>query len=624
MTRTHLLRIPRVSLLLGWLVLPGNAAWALSPASAVLYHVLLDTDGDPATGCTVVGPAGTSFPGADQRLTITATYGAGGGTVSGITRARCVGGTFGEDEFVSAGGWPVGPNNGVSGSDLVEGFSPLASLGHGRQLTLGVLTVAGGRSDALFTADGQPDGLPMRLVLDSAVGVPLLGRWALAALTLLLVGAGIAVLQRQRARRRTLALLATFGAAATAAWAATITMDGRAEDWAGIDPLGTQAVGNVPGVSIAAFFATADPANLYVRIDVAPQRQPEPTATATAAPTRTRTATPTSTATRTPTVTATAVWSPTPTPTAGSRAWKVSNIVIPDAGTDLVDVQFIGAEGWIIGNPPFSNGRLYKVLDAGGSPTVTAFDIPGPPPEPAQPEWCNALFVRDNTHVYAVTNQGSLLFYDGSTWTRTVPLTASLRSIHFPRTGNGYCCGTDSYLGVIDTASPPGVSPFPGALPAVGVDFALVHAVSATGIWLAYTNSLYYYDGVVWQNRRGGGVSTVRALHFLDEDTGAAVDSGSKIFRFTGSGPQWWQEQGLPSGLGTATLTDVFLASGTEGWVVGANADGHALVLHTTTGGTTWEVQYSSAVLPQLNAVHMIDATKGYAVGNANTVLVYE
>jgi hypothetical protein len=292
--------------------LTPTAAFA---AETVSYRILVDTDANPATGCTVVGPGAETFSGADSRLTITAVYDGGAGTVTGITRADCVGGSFGPEQPVSPGGWPVGLHVGVDGSDLVEGFVPLAALGNPGQVVLGVLAEGETESDALFTANGEPEGRRMWLFLGSAAPAPALTPWGQAGGVLVLGGIGLWALWRRRASLRVLVALGALGGAAAVVWAATIAPDGQAGDWAGIPPLGTQPAGSVPGVSVAALFATADTANLYVRVDVAPQQAPPPSATPTNTPTATATRTPTQTATATPSSTPTATASATPTQT---------------------------------------------------------------------------------------------------------------------------------------------------------------------------------------------------------------------------------------------------------------------------------------------------------------------
>ena len=74
----------------------------------------------------------------------------------------------------------------------------------------------------------------------------------------------------------------------------------------------------------------------------------------------------------------------------------------------------------------------------------------------------------------------------------------------------------------------------------------------------------------------------------------------------------WRKQEPLPSSWGWA---DVDMISATEAWAVSHPITGdHAIVLHTTNGGTAWTRQGS--LFRQLNGISFIDATHGVAVGN--------
>ncbi|MDS4031598.1 MAG: hypothetical protein RKO66_16210 [Candidatus Contendobacter sp.] len=59
-----------------------GAAWG--QATPAEYQILLDTDNNPATGCTVATVDG-SFTGVDQRLVTTVTVGTNTATVGGVS-----------------------------------------------------------------------------------------------------------------------------------------------------------------------------------------------------------------------------------------------------------------------------------------------------------------------------------------------------------------------------------------------------------------------------------------------------------------------------------------------------------------------------------------------------------
>lgn len=71
----------------------------LASAATYQYFVLLDTDNNAASGCTVPVPSTppSTFPGVEQRLTIVVDRTGSTATVESITRAVCSGGSFGAD-----------------------------------------------------------------------------------------------------------------------------------------------------------------------------------------------------------------------------------------------------------------------------------------------------------------------------------------------------------------------------------------------------------------------------------------------------------------------------------------------------------------------------------------------
>jgi len=289
-----------------------HVAGAARAADIYTYFVLLDTDNNAATGCTVNGPGGT-FTGAEQRLTITVERNGATGTVTAITHALCTGGSFGPEQPVSPGDWPVGIGNGLGGADVIEGFVALAAIGDPPVVRVGVLSQGPNEAeDELFTTTGASEGPPMFFVVQAAV-TPVAGPWGVAGMVLVLGGVGAWALWRRQRALRMLAVACVVAGATAVVWAATITMDGQVGDWAGIPPLGTKPPGGTPGVSLVALFTTADAVNLYVRIDIVSGPAPTPTNTPTETPTATVTTTPTATPTATPTETPTQT--PTETPT---------------------------------------------------------------------------------------------------------------------------------------------------------------------------------------------------------------------------------------------------------------------------------------------------------------------
>lgn len=167
-----------------------SAAWG--QAASAEYKILLDTDNNPATGCTVDTVAGP-FAGIDQQLVTTVALGANAATVSGVQLLPCENGGFGAAVWTDPGGWPVGLGNGTGGAAVIETFLPLAQVTGAGRLRLGVISQAGATRDALLTGNGQGGGIQLPLPSGpgkpGTPGVPALNPLTLTLLVLLLAGA---------------------------------------------------------------------------------------------------------------------------------------------------------------------------------------------------------------------------------------------------------------------------------------------------------------------------------------------------------------------------------------------------------------------------------------------------
>ena len=121
------------ALVLGLLVCAG------AQAATIGYDILLDTDSNPATGCTITTPKGP-FTGVEQVLGTQVQTNASGAQVIGVTLQGCTGAALGAPAVVSPGGWPVGLGVGSQGSAVIETFLPLAQLAGASTIRAGVMT----------------------------------------------------------------------------------------------------------------------------------------------------------------------------------------------------------------------------------------------------------------------------------------------------------------------------------------------------------------------------------------------------------------------------------------------------------------------------------------------------
>jgi len=251
---------------------------AAAEAPVYTHHVYIDTDDNPATGCTVLlAEAGWSgqVTGVERDLAVSVTQLAQP-LVSGIQLSTCSGASFGAPGSVSAGGWPVGLGVGRDGADVVEAFVPRSSIAAGETVRLYFHSHATSASDVLLAANGRT-GSPLRLGSALAEAIPLATPLGLALLaSAVAVVAFLTLRRRGSARSAAVAAgLLALGIAAVAV-AATISMDGAVADWAAIAPLGVDSTGDSSAgdaaEDIVAGFATADANNLYFRIDVVAAR----------------------------------------------------------------------------------------------------------------------------------------------------------------------------------------------------------------------------------------------------------------------------------------------------------------------------------------------------------------
>ncbi|HET7842681.1 MAG TPA: tandem-95 repeat protein, partial [Xanthomonadales bacterium] len=251
------------------------AFFPLSASAQNAYDVYIDTDGS-TTGCTVALPGGT-FAGADRRLQVLATSGAAP-QVTSVTLAHCAGGTFGATVPV-AGAYPVGINNGVAGSDVIELSAAVASVFQGStSARFGFAAVGANGSDVLFTNNGTPTGAPIGT--NVVYSIPMIGIGGLLLLAALL----LVVAKRAGRHRLTLRLLAV-GLLLTSgiALAANFVVDGQVGDWAGVpaaanDPAGDASNG-AANLDLRAAFIGNENSIEFFRIDVADLQNQAPVAT---------------------------------------------------------------------------------------------------------------------------------------------------------------------------------------------------------------------------------------------------------------------------------------------------------------------------------------------------------
>lgn len=228
------------------------------------FIVLLDTDNNPASGCTVTLPSAGTVNGIEHRLTATVSASAPP-RVTQVTLETCSSGSFGAPTVLPGTPYPVGEDLGTAGSDVVE-LAVSASLIPTPGRTLRVYFAANGGDDDLVGADGAP--LLLALANGDPAAIPTLTVWGWFALVVLVLVATRRMRMRFPSGLASLVIAGVF--VGMLAWAAGFVTDGQINDWQGVAPLGNDASGDSdPGTDLLAGYAASEGGTLFFRMDAA-------------------------------------------------------------------------------------------------------------------------------------------------------------------------------------------------------------------------------------------------------------------------------------------------------------------------------------------------------------------
>jgi len=235
-------------------------------AQTVDFDVLVDTDRNPGSGCSVTPSGGAPLGGFEQR--IRASVDLASLEVVALARASCSGAAFGPPIAISdfPVPYPLALNTATSGGDAVELAVATSVLGLGglRELRLAFVADNGTTSDVLSTVDGSASGGPILFGLP--VQIPALSIWGLGALVLILLG--LAFVAHRRMGR--VGAVMAVALVATAVWAMNFAPDGDLADWSGRGPIANDPSGDTgnPAVDLLAGFVALDGGALFFRMDV--------------------------------------------------------------------------------------------------------------------------------------------------------------------------------------------------------------------------------------------------------------------------------------------------------------------------------------------------------------------
>ena len=247
-------------------------------AQTLDLDVLVDTDSNAASGCSVTPSGGAALSGFERR--VRASVDLGSFEVIAIEQSSCDGASFGAAAPVSgfATPYPLALNTGIGGADAVELAVARTALGAANlsQLRLAFVADNGTGSDVLATTDGSAGGGP--IVFGLPVQIPALSIWGLGALVLVLL---TLAWMAHRRMGRVGAVMAVM-LVTTAAWAMTFALDGDLSDWGGrapnaIDPGGDATDGSA-AIDLLAVFVVLDGDDLFFRVDVSDTENQAPVA----------------------------------------------------------------------------------------------------------------------------------------------------------------------------------------------------------------------------------------------------------------------------------------------------------------------------------------------------------
>jgi photosystem II stability/assembly factor-like uncharacterized protein len=269
---------------------------------------------------------------------------------------------------------------------------------------------------------------------------------------------------------------------------------------------------------------------------------------------------------------------------------------------ELLDVYFIGEEGWISSfNPYGADGEILHTTDGG-----LTFDI-----QTTMRANCSVFMVNNSVGYCGCVSGFVLKTIDGGNNWDLHGMTAGgyVTAISFPpNSDTGYCCCLNGYLCTITPSE-------------VVVDTQITYdhltsisfPTSEQG-WSSGSNVIAHYINGSWIRDQSYTFGTQYSISMISNTMGWI--GGSHILHTTDG--YHWLPQAWPDTLNSAIL-EIFFINENEGWAVGDNG----LIIHTTNGGETWLRQAEDLTEDFLNAMFAVSNTEIYAVGANGTFLKY-
>jgi photosystem II stability/assembly factor-like uncharacterized protein len=245
-----------------------------------------------------------------------------------------------------------------------------------------------------------------------------------------------------------------------------------------------------------------------------------------------------------------------------------------------------------------TNAAQQSAVEA-GSPAALTWQLQAP----VTGEDLRDVFMLAENDVWAVGNAGTVLHFDGSTWS-PVPIstTDTLRDIYMVSPTMGFIVawsGGGSTIWHWDGAAWTQRGTIPDPL-------YRLDANSATDAWASGVSVVYHWNGTDW-SLHWNAPSVLFAIDMTSADTGWAVGAYGTIVQYDSG--VWSQYVGSPVG---NVLYETYFTSPTDGWAVGFTQTTY--LLHNN--GETWTRRYT---LPfPVDRIRMFSSNSGWVTGGLN------
>ncbi|HWL53465.1 MAG TPA: hypothetical protein VNQ90_13595 [Chthoniobacteraceae bacterium] len=246
-----------------------------------------------------------------------------------------------------------------------------------------------------------------------------------------------------------------------------------------------------------------------------------------------------------------------------------------------------------------------------------------------------AVHLLDNTHGAAVGNNGTVLFFNGTSWTQQdVSAAGFLTGAQFQAVR---MLGPDQVLVGSLTKNNSGVTFWDGASWSPWIN-AGPNGDQISSLWnLAGTNLVFsgrsggritlYNDEVAtvgdnskWSRKLNESGSRINSFHAVDSSLIWAVGSGGRIYQSTNQGGDWLLITDPQINEISTNWNGIYSFAADQVWAVGSGGQ----IAHWN--GSLWDVRTFSheGNVVDLNAIGGIDASHLWAVGNDGAILFYD